>query len=115
MTQPPITTTPDRDERHQLHRRAEALKLPGLLEHWDELGDEQFKQLAQWFDWEEHARRQRGLERRIGSAHLGSFKPLKDFDWSWPDKCDKDAINELMNLEFICWKILLIEWFSKYQ
>jgi DNA replication protein DnaC len=101
MTQPPITTTPDRDERHQLHRRAEALKLPGLLEHWDELGDEQFKQLAQWFDWEEHARRQRGLERRIGSAHLGSFKPIKDFDWSWPTHCDKGAILELMNLEFI--------------
>lgn len=101
MTQPPITTTPDRDERHQLHLRAEALKLPGLLEHWDELSDEQFKQLAQWFDWEEHARRQRGLERRIGSAHLGSFKPISDFDWSWPTSCDKGAILELMNLEFI--------------
>ena len=41
MTQPPITTTPDRDERNQLHLRAEALKLLGLLEHWNELNDEQ--------------------------------------------------------------------------
>ena len=77
MTQLPTTTPPDPNE---LHRRAEALKLPGLLEHWDELCDEQLKQLAQWFAWEEHARRQRGLERRMGAAHLGSFKPLEDFD-----------------------------------
>jgi len=101
MTQPPITTTPDRDERSQLRLRAEGLKLPGLLEHWSELSDEQFTQLAQWFSWEEHARRQRGLERRMGAAHLGSFKPISDFDWSWPTHCDKVGINELMNLEFI--------------
>ena len=101
MTQPPITTTPDRDERSQLRLRAESLKLPGLLEHWSELSDEQFTQLAQWFAWEEHARRQRGLERRMGAAHLGSFKPISDFDWSWPAHCDKAGINELMNLEFI--------------
>ena len=100
MTQLPITTTPDRDERSQLRLRAVGLKLPGLLEHWDELSDEQFTQLAQWFAWEEHARRQRGLERRMGAAHLGSFKPISDFDWSWLTHCDKGGINELMNLEF---------------
>ena len=77
------------------------MRLNGLLEHWDELSDKQLKQLAQWFDWEEHARRQRGLERRMGAAHLGRFKPISDFDWSWPAHCDKGAINELMNLEFI--------------
>jgi DNA replication protein DnaC len=101
MTQPPIATTPDRNERARLRQRAEALKLAGLLEHWDELNDEQLKQLAQWFDWEEHSRRERGLERRMGAAQLGNFKPISDFDWSWPVHCDKGAINELMKLEFI--------------
>lgn len=76
MTKPPITTTPDRDERAQLRLRAEALKLPGLLEHLNELSDDQLMQLGQWFTWEEHARRQRGLERRMGAAHLGSFQPI---------------------------------------
>ena len=101
MTPSTITTTPDRDERHSLRLRAEALKLAGLLEHWGELDDEQLKQLTQWFSWEEHARRQRGLERRMAAAHLGRFKPISDFDWSWPAHCDKGAINELMNLDFI--------------
>lgn len=99
MTHSPITSNPD--ERRKLHQQAEALKLPGLLEHWDELDDEQLVLLARWFSWEEQTRRQRGLERRMGAAQLGNFKPISDFDWSWPDACDKGAINELMNLEFI--------------
>lgn len=72
-----------------------------MLSHWDELSDQQLQHVKQWFDWEEDARRQRGLERRLGSAHLGRFKPIKDFDWSWPEQCDKGAIIELMKLEFI--------------
>lgn len=43
MIQPPITTAPDPAERTRLHQRAQVLKLPGLLEHWDELSDEQLK------------------------------------------------------------------------
>jgi len=38
---------------------------------------------------------------RGGTGALGSFKPISDFDWSWPTHCDKGGINELMNLEFI--------------
>lgn len=94
-------TIPDQQERAQLRERADALKLPGLLSHWDELNDEQLQQVTQWLGWEEDARRQRGLERRLGSAHLGRFKPISDFDWSWPAQCDKGAISELMKLEFI--------------
>ena len=101
MTQSPTTTTLDRDDRNKLQHRAQALKLAGLLEHWDELNDQQLQQLVQWFDWEEQARCQQGLERRMGAAHLGKFKPISDFDWSWPTHCDKGAINELMNLDFI--------------
>lgn len=101
MTPPTTATAPDHQTRDTLRRRAEALKLPGLLEHWSELDDSQLSQLTQWFDWEEQARRQRGLERRLGAAHLGRFKPICDFDWSWPDHCDKGAIHALMNLDFI--------------
>ncbi len=81
--------------------RAEALKLQGLLEHWSSLDDTQLKLIHELIQWEEDIRGQRGLERRLGSAHLGKFKPLSDFDWAWPASCDQAAIAELMTLSFI--------------
>jgi hypothetical protein len=38
----------------------------------------------------------RSLERRLKDVHIGRFKPLCDFDWAWPKKCDKPAIEALM-------------------
>jgi DNA replication protein DnaC len=91
-TQPPT-------DHHDLRRRAEALRLPGLLAHWDEAVDSDW--VAQLLDWEEAERSRRSMERRVRRARIGSFKPLVDFDWSWPTKCDRPAIEELMSLEFL--------------
>ena len=50
----------------------------------------------------EHAERQRrSLKRRLDSARLGAFKPLADFDWTWPEQCDRPLIEELSSLEFL--------------
>ena len=98
-----MTTTPipERPERARLAERAEALKLYGLIEHLDELDERALAQMITLVGWEEDTRRQRGLERRMGSAHLGKFKPIADFDWSWPSECDRTAIEGLMTLDFI--------------
>ncbi|MFC0695999.1 ATP-binding protein [Paraburkholderia humisilvae] len=32
---------------------------------------------------------------------MGGFKALCDFDWSWPSRCDRGAIKELMTLGFM--------------
>lgn len=77
------TITPDKNTHHTLQQRAGELKLNGLLEHWDELNEQQLAFLPTWFDWEDNERRQNGLNRRLGAAHLGQFKPLADFDWAW--------------------------------
>ena len=84
-----------------LIERARALKLHGLLAHFDELDPAQLPWLQQLLDWEEQERNRRGLERRLGAAHIGTFKALADFDWDWPSECDKPAIVELMKLDFI--------------
>lgn len=82
-----------------LRRRAADLHLFGLLAHWHELAD------SPWVEpllaWEEAERGRRSLERRLRGAHLGRFKPLADFDWDWPEQCDRTAIAELMSLEFL--------------
>lgn len=83
------------------HQRATALKLHGLLAHWTELDPTQTNTIVQVLDWEEQERGQRGLQRRLTSARLGRYKPLADFDWSWPERIDHSLIIELMKLHFI--------------
>jgi DNA replication protein DnaC len=81
------------------HLRAENLHLYGLLAHWTEIEDSHWA--IQLIEWEEAERARRSLERRLSSAHIGRFKPMADFDWHWPEQCDRLAITELMSLEFL--------------
>jgi DNA replication protein DnaC len=82
-----------------LQKRAKALQLNGLLCHWPEVAEQPW--LPALLEWEETERGRRSLERRIRAAHLGAFKPLCDFDWSWPAQCDRATIEELMGLDFL--------------
>lgn len=85
----------------ELKQRACSLKLYGLLAHWNELSEDDRQWIATFIQWEEHERHRRGLERRLSNAHIGRFKPLVDFDWDWPQQCDKGVVSELMTLAFI--------------
>ena len=82
-----------------LFKRAQALKLHGLVSHWRDCAE------ADWVEplvgWEEQERTRRSLERRLRAARIGNFKPLADFNWQWPAECDQSLIAELMTLEFI--------------
>lgn len=81
-----------------LRERAYRLGLHGLLSHWDDVAAEPW--LPKLLDYEEDERTRRSLERRVRNARLGSFKPLVDFDWSWPKKIDRAAIDEVLSLGF---------------
>jgi len=83
----------------ELQQRAAALHLHGLLAHWSEVAGTDW--VAQLLAWEEQERGRRSLERRLREARLGHFKPLADFDWSWPTRCDRPTIEELMSLSFM--------------
>jgi DNA replication protein DnaC len=89
-----MTPTPD-----PLLERARALKLYGLLAHWEEIAE------TGWIEplirWEECERQRRSLERRLRAARIGRFKPLADFDWHWPEQCDREAVEDLMRLAFL--------------
>lgn len=84
---------------NDLKARAEALKLHGLVAHWDKIDGESW--LQEILTWEEHERARRGLERRLKRARLGAFKPLADFDWSWPKKIDRAQIEELFRFDWL--------------
>ena len=87
----------------QLQQRAQALRLAGLLAHWDAVqGDPaRLSWTRDLLGWEKNERARRSLERRLRSAHIGRFKPLADFDWDWPTHCDRAAVQELMTLSFM--------------
>ena len=82
-----------------LRVRAKVLKLHGMLAHWDEISETGW--IESLIQWEEQERARRGLERRLKSARLCRFKPLADFDWSWPGQCDREAVNDLIQLNFL--------------
>lgn len=92
----PPRPTPEIDA---LRARAEKLHLHGLLAHWTEVATQPW--LALLLAWEEQQRASRSLERRLKSAHIGRFKPLCDFDWTWPKRCERSAVEALMTLDFL--------------
>jgi len=82
-----------------LRERAYSLGLYGLVEYFDDVKSEE------WPKWlievEEKARDRRSLERRTRDAKLGAFKPIVDFDWSWPKKIDRGQIKELLLQNYV--------------
>ncbi len=83
----------------RLYERAKELRFYGLLSCWDELKDMDW--VEQLLGIEEEERKSRSLERRIRLAKIGQFKPLSDFDWEWPEKSDREQVEELMGLSFL--------------
>jgi DNA replication protein DnaC len=87
------------NDNQNLKDRARKLGLNGLLDHWAEVSD------AAWvpslIEWEEENRACRSLQRRLRSAKLERFKPMKDFDWKWPKRIAREQINDLLSLRFI--------------
>ncbi|HSJ40494.1 MAG TPA: ATP-binding protein [Xanthobacteraceae bacterium] len=81
--------------RHSLRR----LGLYGLLAHTESLMHEPW--LARVLEIEETERANRSLKRRLDNARLGAFKPIADFDWAWPSKCERSLIEELFSLAFL--------------
>src|SRR3990167_4126447 len=82
-----------------LLQRAKALRLNGLAENWQDVQD--FTWVKQLIELEEVHRSAKSLDNRLRSARIGKFKMLSCFDWSWPKKCDRSAIEEWMQLDFL--------------
>ena len=79
--------------------RLRALNLHGLLAHLEEV--RQAPWLLPLLDWEEQERARRGLERRLCRARLGAYRPMADFDWSWPKKIDRAQVEDLFRLDWL--------------
>jgi DNA replication protein DnaC len=96
--------SPDADLRGQL----QLLKLPFILEHFEELaqnaGAEQWSHvafLARLIAGEAALRQDRARQRRIKLARFPVLKTLEQFDFTWPTKVNRLAVQNLFRLKFI--------------
>ena len=93
---------PSSDRLHDRAALSERLRKLGLhgaatsLGGLDDLGS-----LHQLLEVEEADRKRRSYERRLRFARIGPFKSMSDFDWAWPTKADRVAIDELLSLRFL--------------
>lgn len=83
----------------EIKARLKGLGLFGLAASWEQLADKPW--LAEVLAIEERERQKRGLERRLRNSRVATFKPMADFDWSWPKRLDREAIEDLFTLGFL--------------
>ena len=86
-------------KRDELRERLRRLGLFGLLARIDEIAEEPW--LPRLLEIEENERQRRSLERRLKNARIGTYKPIADFDWSWPKKIDRPSLDGLLQLNFL--------------
>jgi DNA replication protein DnaC len=96
-------TTPD-----ELRKRLDLLKLPYLRDHVEELArqaaDGQWSHaqfLARLLEGEIAQRQDNAHARRIREAGFPVLKTLEQFDFTWPTKINRQAIQNLFRLRFI--------------
>jgi DNA replication protein DnaC len=57
--------------------------------------------LEQLVDGETRERAHRSLERRLRRSGLKGFKPMADFEWSWPKRIERETIERAFSLDFL--------------
>ncbi len=99
------TTSMSPDE---LHDRLVDLKLYCLADDLDDFVARATKQrwsprvlVEQLVRQEMAEHERRSLERRIRNAKAGRFKPMADFDWNWPKKLDREAIERALTGQLV--------------
>lgn len=52
-------------------------------------------------DLEAKDRAKRGFERRLARSRISGFKAVADFDWAWPKRIDREALEDALRLDFV--------------
>ena len=50
---------------------------------------------------EQQERTRRSLERRLARARIGRFVPMTEFDWAWPKRIERPAVEAVLRLDFL--------------
>jgi DNA replication protein DnaC len=50
---------------------------------------------------EQQERTRRSLERRLARSRIGRFTPMSEYDWAWPKRIDRTAVEAALRLDFL--------------
>lgn len=83
----------------ELKSLASKLGFHAIASNWSEYAD------CDWLEGlllrEQKEKEKRNLDTRLREARIGSFKPISEFDWGWPERIDREQIEELFTLDFV--------------
>jgi len=105
MSSPALkTTTPSHSLPAQLQQiglRALPAQLDDFLAHAAKARWSPHQILEQLAQVEITERSRRSLERRLRLSGIKRFKPMADFEWSWPTKIERDVVERALTLDFL--------------
>jgi DNA replication protein DnaC len=103
-----MTMTMTKHESETMHQLLETLGLHALADQLDDVLALATKHRWSHVQLLEHvarleidARTRQSLERRLRRAKIGRFKPMADFEWDWPTKIDRKAVEAALRLDFM--------------
>jgi len=85
----------------QIGLRALPTQLDDFLAHAAQARWSPHQILEQMAQAETAERSRRSLERRLRLSGVKKFKPMADFEWSWPSKVDREIIERALTLDFM--------------
>lgn len=83
----------------ELIAKAKRLGFHGMVAHWEDYSSQPW--LQNLLILEEEERSLRSFARRISAAKIGQFKPLAEYDWTWPKRIDRELVDELFTFKFL--------------
>ena len=98
------TPNPNPNLREQLERiglTAVAPQLDDMLAHASKQRWSPRRLLEQLAQIEVAERAHRSLERRLRDSEIKKFKPMANFEWSWPTRIERDVIERALTLDFL--------------
>ena len=85
----------------QIGLRALPTQLDDFLAHAAKARWSPHQMLEQVVQAELAERSRRSLETRLRLSGIKRFKPIADFDWSWPTRIERDVIERALTLDFL--------------
>jgi DNA replication protein DnaC len=105
MNSPTLKTTIPRNsllaQLQQIGLRAVPTQLDDFLARATKAHWSPHQILEQLVQAEIAERSRRSLERRLRLSGLKRFKPMADFEWSWPTKIEREVIDRALTLDFV--------------
>jgi DNA replication protein DnaC len=100
---PPTTTSSNSvaAQLRQIGLRAVPAELDDFIARATKARWSPYQILEQLVQAEIADRSRRSLERRLRLSGIKRFKPMADFDWSWPGKIERDVVERALTLDFV--------------